>query len=157
MRKSLRQITNSPRRRILTGPTVDVRSGIHRVRQYVANRAEAGTAPGQLTLLETGILANRQFYSMPHEPPQQPGGRSEPLELFKDHPHHGTSLLVRLQLNFARTVSDVADGNLADQLAAASLLQCALEHSLLEDVQFRFGHRSLEAQQQSIVVDRRVV
>jgi hypothetical protein len=56
-----------------------------------------------------------------------------------------------------RRQPDVADGRAADQFAAPGLVQLALVHPLLEDVQFGLAHGALQPEQESVVVVARVV
>ncbi len=66
-------------------------------------------------------------------------------------------LLVRVEDNLAGRAADVPDRQRDRQLAALGLGQLARQHPLPDQVQLVFAHRPLQAQQQPVVADPRVV
>src|SRR5262245_42331451 len=82
-----------------------------------------------------------------HQVTQQAVHRALAVELVEDEPHHRLDLLVRIDGRLAAGQREVANGRRAKQLAAASLVEPALVHPLLEDVQLGLADRSLNAQQ----------
>ena len=66
-------------------------------------------------------------------------------------------LLVRVEDNLAGRAAHVPDRQRDRQLAALGLGQLARQHPLPDQVQFCLAHRSLQAQQQPVVINPRVI
>jgi hypothetical protein len=71
--------------------------------------------------------------------------------------NHRLRLLVRIFDHFAGRPAYIARRWPKSQLPAASFLHLSLKHSLLEYVQLGLAHGALKAQQQTVVVIRRIV
>ncbi len=66
-------------------------------------------------------------------------------------------LLVGVEGDLARRAADIADRQRDRQLTSLGLGQLARQHPLPDQVQLCLAHRSLQAQQQPVVIDPRVV
>src|SRR5215831_2628503 len=85
-----------------------------------------------------------------HQVTQQAMHRALAVELVEDQPHHSLDLLVRIDGRLTAGQRDVADGRRAKQLTATGLVDPALVHPLLEDVQLGLADRPLNAQQKLV-------
>jgi hypothetical protein len=83
--------------------------------------------------------------------------RAELGELGEDQPHHRLDLLVGVQGRLTRGAAHRAGRQRDGQLSPPCLGLLAGQHPLLEQVQLGLAHRSLQPQQQPVVVVDRVV
>ena len=116
-----------------------------------------GTTPLQLTTLRPLMRPHRHQDLMPHQKAQQAAHRPLPLELLEDQPDDPLNLLVGIQREAAVRRFDIADRRMVVDRAATGLVQQALVHAIAQQVNFRFAHGSLEAQQQAVVVLGRII
>ena len=89
--------------------------------------------------------------------PQHAVHRPLPVELVEDQPDDVLGLLVGVERDLPGRLLDVPGRDADDQLPAAGLVQLALVHPLLEDVQLRLVHHPGQPQQEAIRVLGRVV
>jgi hypothetical protein len=66
-------------------------------------------------------------------------------------------LFVRIHADMAMEIAQIADRQSSYKFTATGLLLRPLKHALADDVQFGFGHRAFEPQQQAVIVRRGIV
>ncbi len=122
-------------------------------------RHAVGPTPDKLAPPGGGSLtdAHAKTDIVAGEIPQEASERAKCLKLLEDEPHHLLHLLVWVQPDLPIWPPDVAGWQGEGECAAARLAQTALIQPLLEQMQLRLRHGALEAQQQSVIVPRRVV
>ena len=77
-------------------------------------------------------------------------------ELTEDQLYDLPDLFVGIEGHLSRGTSYVAGGDIEAEFAPASLVDLALVHALLDDVQLRLAHRAFEAQQHTVIEVRRI-
>ena len=116
--------------------------------QGVVQQVQQGPARGPTPLQSSPVRSIGRTYRdlnpVMHQVTQQAMHRALAVELVEDQPHHRLDLLVRIDGRFAAGQRDVANGRRAKQLAAAGLVEPALVHPFLEDVQLGLAHCSFE-------------
>jgi hypothetical protein len=71
--------------------------------------------------------------------------------------HRRLDLLVRVDRPLAGEQPDVADRGRTQQLTSSGLVELALIHPLLEDMKLRLAHHPVQAEQEAVVVIRRII
>jgi len=83
--------------------------------------------------------------------------RSQFRELRQDQADDGPDLLVRVEGDATVGLLDVPDRDAGEQSPAAGLVQPAVVHPGLEDVEFGLAHRSFESEEEAVVELGRVI
>jgi hypothetical protein len=129
--------------RIHLAPSIGVRPGLQRVFQQGLQRHALGPAPLQRPLGGTFPQADPALNVVWHDIAQERMQRAELVTLAKDQPHHVLDLFVRIIDHLASSVVDIPTGEREAQRPPARLLQGALLHPLLEDMELRLTHGAL--------------
>lgn len=138
-------------------PAIRIHPSVHRVVQQILQGHPVRSAPRQQATTGARPLADAQLNLMLDQVLEQRMQRSQFLEFPENQPDHLLHLLVRVQLNLTVSITNVAGRCGRTQRTSASFVEFALVHPVLENVQFRFAHGAFQAEQQTVVVVRRVV
>ena len=138
-------------------PAVGVGAGVGRVGQHLAERVPVRAAPGELALARPAAQPVRQPDVVGGQVDQHAVDRAPLLEQVEDQPDGRPHLLVGVERDLARRQPHVAARQVEEQLAAPGLGPASRVHAALEDVQLGLAHGALEAEQQAVVVGRRIV
>jgi hypothetical protein len=124
-------------------PSIGVCTGIQRVLQQGWQRHAIGPAPLQRPLGGTVPQADPELHVVLHEIAQERMPRAELITLAKDQPHHVLDLFVRIIDHLASSVVDIPNGERAAERTPARLLQGALIHPWLEEMELSLTHGAL--------------
>ncbi len=148
-------------RDLLTGlhpaPPVGVVARVDRIVQHDLQGFPVRATPLQLALLRPRTRPHRHLNLMLHQVAQHCVEGAEPVEGVEDQAHDTTGLLIGVEHDLPGSAPRIADRQLDGQFAALGLGQPTRRHPLLDQVELCLAHRSLEPQQQPVVVERRVV
>ncbi len=100
---------------------------------------------------------DRQLDLLTGQVAEHPVDGAQPGEGAEDQPDDMLRLLVGIQDGLAGRAADVADRQRDGQLAALGLGEPARQHPLPDQVQLCLAHRSLQPQQQPVVIDPGVI
>ena len=138
-------------------PAVGVGAGVGRVGQHLAERVPVRAAPERAHPCPARRAAE---YGQPDvvggQVDQHAVDRAPLLEQVEHQPDDGPHLLVGIERDLARRPPHVAARQVEEQLAAPGLGPAPRVHAALEDVQLGLAHGALEAEQQAVVVGRRI-
>src|SRR5262245_40967913 len=99
--------------------------------------------PLQLSPVGSVVRTYWDLNPVVHQVTQQALHRALAVELVEEQPHHRLHLLVRIEGRLTAGQREVAAGRRAQQLTATGLVDPALVHPLLEDVQLGLADRPL--------------
>ena len=136
---------------------VGVIPGVDRVVQHVLQCLPGRAPPLELPLRRAGMHPDRQLDLLLDQVAEHPVERPEPREGAEDEADHVLRLLIGVEDGLAGRPAHVADRQRDGQVTALGLGQLARQHPLPDQVQFMFAHRSLQPQQQPVVVVAGVV
>ena len=134
-----------------------IRPGVKRMMQQVPQRLTIGPAPLQLAAIRSHVRSDRHLNPLSNHVTQHRIDRAQFVKLLEDQTHHRLHLLVGVERQSAVRSAHIAQRRMIEQLPALGLVQPALLHALTQKVQLRFTERTLESQQQTIVVLARIV
>jgi hypothetical protein len=106
--------------------------------------------PLQLALIEAGPRPHRQPDTVGDQVTEHAVNGALAVELIEDQPDDGLGLLVGVERYLPGGMLDVAGRRRHHQLASAGLVQLALVHPALEDVQLGLAHHPRQPEQQPI-------
>jgi hypothetical protein len=129
--------------RVDLAPSVGVGPSVERVLQQVLERHPIGPPPLQVAFADPLTQADAELDVVPGQVAQDRVERAQLLELPEDQPHHLLDLFVRVERHLARWPPHVADRQRDRELPAPCLVQPALVHPLLQDVQLGLAHGAL--------------
>ena len=115
------------------------------------------SVPADLSLVRPGATTVGELDVVIDEVAQQSAHRAPPLEDREHQPDDLPDPLVRIEGNLAGGLEHVAARQPQHQFAALGFGSPPLMHPTLENVQFGLAHRTLEAEQQAVVVGSRIV
>jgi hypothetical protein len=136
---------------------VGVIPGIGRVVQHVLQRLPGGAPPLELSLRRAPVNPDRQLDLPPDQVAEHAVERPQPPESAEDEADDVLRLLVGIEDDLAGRPACIPDRQRDRELAALGLGKLARQHPLPDQVQFCLAHRSLQAQQQPVVIEGRVV
>ena len=136
---------------------VGVVPGVNRVVQHDLQRLPGRAPPLQLPLRRPGMNPDRQLDLLTGQVAEHAVEGAQPGEGAEDQPDNMLRLLVGIQDGLAGRAADVADRQRDGQLAALGLGEPARQHPLPDQVQLCLAHRSLQPQQQPVVIDPGVI
>src|SRR5277367_2780425 len=113
--------------------------------------------PAELALVRARRDPDRQLQVVLEQVAEHAMDRAAALELVEDQLHDVARLLVRVLDDLARSAGDVADRPEHPELAALRLGELGSMHPLLDEVEFGLADRTLEPEQEPVVVDGRIV
>ncbi|MDV7398225.1 hypothetical protein RZS08_42875, partial [Arthrospira platensis SPKY1] len=123
--------------RVRRATAIDIRPGIDRVMQHVAQRGSIRPAPVQIALAQAHSHPVGELNLVADQVLQHPIDRPAPLELVENQRDRGPCLFVGLQDHLPRRPAHVAHRHGHPQLAAFGLGPLAGHHPLLEHMRFR--------------------
>ena len=134
---------------------VGVGASIDGIAQHGVDRSVGGGDPAHR---RARMRLQRKRQAFVAEPQPHATGRAELGEAIEDRAHGAADGGIRVQQDLAVGLApDEAHRQAAAQLAARGLVANAAVQAGAQHVQLRFAHRALQAQQQTIVEQRRVV
>ncbi len=132
-------------------------AGVDWVTEHVQQRHVIWSPPLELATVGAAVRSNRQHDLVANEPPQQAVHATATLELFEDQSHDRLNLFVRIDREVAAQGPHVTDRCMVEHFPTLGFVPHPLHQAALENVQLRLVHRSLQAEQQPVVVLARVV
>jgi hypothetical protein len=84
-------------------------------------------------------------------------GRTKAVELIEYQSNHAAGLLIRIQRIATFRWPDVSDRRADEYFASSDLVQQALTHAVPQHMQLGLRHDPRQAQEQAVIVIRRVV
>src|SRR5436309_8264958 len=137
------------------GLAVGIRASIHRIGQDVVNGGVSGSDPANLSLRP---ILQREGQSFGAEPKPDPARRAELGEALEDRVNRSGHGGIGMEENFAVGFTpDKTNGQAAAQLTASRLVADATFQPGADDVQLCFAHGALEAEEQTIIEQRRMI
>ena len=125
--------------------------------QHVLQRLPGGAPPLELPLRRAPVDPDRQLDLPGDQVAQHAVERPQPPESAEDEADDVLRLLVGIEDDLAGRPACIPDRQRDRELAALGLGKLARQHPLPDQVQFCLAHRSLQAQQQPVVIEGRVV
>jgi hypothetical protein len=107
-------------------------------------RHPIGGTPDQFPFTRAFSHAHPELDLLMSKVTHQPAQRPQVFKFTEEEPDDLLHLLIRVELNFSCGAPDVADWQGKLQFAPLSFAQTTLVHALLQDMEFCFGHRSLD-------------
>ena len=142
----------------VAGLAVGVSASIHRIGKDVVECSVGRRDPADRARQAGGRRLQREGQAFGAEPEPDAARRAEFGETLEDRADGAGDGFVGMEQNFAILFSpDEADGQSAAQFAASGFVADAAIQPGANDVQFGFAHRALEAEQQTIVEQRRMI
>src|SRR5215212_7568204 len=138
-------------------PAVGVGARIGWVGQDAEDGDAGGRAPGDLTLGRAMTGPIRQVDIVRGQVTHHAVGAAAPLEDVEDQAQRITHPLVGIEDDLARGAAQEAARQVEAQLAALGLVPAPLLEPRPHDVELSLAHGALEAQQEAVVVEPRVV
>jgi hypothetical protein len=136
---------------------INVDAGIDRIAEQIPERRPTRSAPFQFALARSPGQTHRHLDVILYEIAQNPADRPNALEKREHHANHALRLLVGVERHFARGTAQVAHRQRLAEFPPPGLGVAARQHPSLENVELRFRHRSLQTEQQAIIVVRRII
>jgi hypothetical protein len=138
--------------------SVGVSAGIHRIGEDLVECVIGGRQPADRTRHAGGDGLQRKRQTFGTEPEPDPSGRAEFGEPLEDCADRAGDRFIGMKQDFPILVSpNQTNRQAAAQFAASSFVADASVQPSADDVQLGFAHRALEAKQQAIVEQRRVI
>lgn len=134
---------------------IHVDAGVERVGEDLMDFGVSGRDPAHIL---KRVRVQREAQALRAEPQPHAPRRAHLGKALEDGADRGGDRLIRMQQHFTvRFATHETDRQSSMQLAARRLVADAAEQSRAQNMQFRFGHRALQPQHQTIVEQARMI